>query len=221
MQLVETLLSLLHPAPAFEVKWFRNYRDCKRAQFGGERCDDRGAARARAATQARSDENHVPAFENLNDFVSIFERGLPAHFGIGAGAEPFGQSAAKLNLDRRPRTLQRLQIGIGNNELDAFDAGVDHAIHCVAAAAANTDNFYARAGNWRLVVDENIYASAGFAYLRCHGFFLSSKSSEPGRCPRPLSSILGWQNHGPLYLANNILCHWRASIQHLVKKYYY
>src|SRR5207302_2427174 len=102
----------------------------------------------------------------------------------------------ELNLDGRTRTLQRLQIGIGNHELDAFNAGVNHPIHRVAAAAANTDNFYPRARDWRLVVDKNIYASAGFAYLRCHEFFLSSKSSEPGRYPRPLSSILGWQNHG-------------------------
>src|SRR5436190_1108228 len=124
MQLVETLLSLLHAAPAFEVKWLGHHRNRESAQFGGELCDERGAAGDGSASQTRGNDN-------------------------------------------------------------------------------------------------NIYASAGFAYLRCHVFFLSSKSSEPGRCPRPLSSILGWLNHGPLYLANNILCHWRASIQHLVKKYYY
>src|SRR5205807_7935451 len=221
MQLIETLLGLLHSAPAFELKWFRNYRDRKSPQFSGQRCDDWSAARARASAQTRSNENHVRTFEDFNDLVSIFECRLPAHFGIGAGAEAFGQSAAELNLNRRTRTLQRLQIGIGNDELDAFDAGVDHAIHRVGAAAANAHNFYTRARNWRLVVDKNIYASAGFAYLRCHEFFLSSKSSEPGRYPRPPSSILGWQNHGPPYLPNNMLCHWRASLQHLVKSYYY
>src|SRR6267143_3465729 len=104
MQLVETLLSLLHPAPAFELKWFRNYRDCKRAQFGGKRRDDGSAARARASAQTGSHENHVRAFEDFDDFVGIFERRLPAHFGIGAGAEAFGQSAAELTLDRRTRT---------------------------------------------------------------------------------------------------------------------
>ena len=53
--------------------------------------------------------------------------------------------------------------------------------------------------------------------LPCCMLFLSS---ELGRRPLPLSFILGWLNHGPLYLADYILCHRRASIQYLLKKYY-
>ena len=52
---------------------------------------------------------------------------------------------------------------------------------------------------------------------RCHCFFLSS---ELGRLPMPLSFILGWQSQGPLYVAVYILCHRRASIQYLLRKYY-
>jgi hypothetical protein len=116
------------------------------------------------------------------------------------------------------RALKRLQVRIGNDEFDALNAGIDHAIDCVAAAAADADDFNASAGDRRLVINENIYTLAWFAYRWCHWFFLSSK---PGRLPRLLSSILRWLNHRHLYIADNILCHRRASIQHLVKKYYY
>ena len=38
------------------------------------------------------------------------------------------------------RQLQRLQIGVGRNELDSLHAGLDHAVHGIAAAAAHADD---------------------------------------------------------------------------------
>ncbi len=39
------------------------------------------------------------------------------------------------------RALQRLQIGVGDYELHAFQVRLDHAIDRVAAAAAHADDF--------------------------------------------------------------------------------
>ena len=67
-------------------------------------------------------------------------------FGIGAGAEPLGQLGADLQLDRRRIQLQRLQVGVGDDELDAVEPGRHHAVDGVAAAAADADDLDARAG---------------------------------------------------------------------------
>ena len=67
-------------------------------------------------------------------------------FGIGAGAEALGQLGADLNLVRRGVELEGLQIGIGDDELDAIEARRRHSVHGVAAAAANADDLDARAG---------------------------------------------------------------------------
>ena len=39
------------------------------------------------------------------------------------------------------RHAKRLQVGVGDNELDALHAGIDHAVDCVAAASTYADDF--------------------------------------------------------------------------------
>ena len=72
--------------------------------LAGERGDDRRGAGAGAAAEAGGDEDHVGAFERLDDLVGVFERGLAADFGIGAGAEAVGELGAELDLHRAPAT---------------------------------------------------------------------------------------------------------------------
>src|SRR5262249_52235880 len=158
------------------------------------------------------------SFQHLNDLVRIFQGRLPPNFRIRAGPETFGQSATKLNLRGGARALERLQIRVSHHKLNALDPRVDHSVNSVAATAAHTNDLDPSTSDRWLVINVNIYASAGFANLWCHCFILSAK---PGRRPFPLSFILGQLNHGHLYLADNILCHWRASIQYFVRKYYY
>ncbi len=86
-------------------------------------------------------ENHVGAFEGFDDFVGVFERRLAADLGIGARAESFRKFSADLQLDGRLGHFQRLQIGIGGDEFDAFDFGADHAVDGVASSAAHADHF--------------------------------------------------------------------------------
>jgi len=65
---------------------------------------------------------------------------LAADFWIRTRAEAVRQLHAKLQLHGRVRHTQRLQIGVGDDELDALDAGINHAVDCVAAATTDSDD---------------------------------------------------------------------------------
>jgi len=77
--------------------------------------------------------------------LSVSWCGLPTDVGIRAGAEPFGELAADLDLDRRRIRLERLRIGVGDHEFDAGDACLHHSRHGIAAAAADPNHFDSRA----------------------------------------------------------------------------
>ena len=55
--------------------------------------------------------------------------------------------------------LQRLQVGVGDDELDAVEAALHHARDGVAAAAADADDLDARAGAALLVEPQPQLAS--------------------------------------------------------------
>ena len=114
--------------------------DGERSHFAGERGDDGRGSGAGAAAESGGDEDHVGAFEGFDDFVGVFERGFASDFGIGAGAEAVGELHAELDLDRSARELERLEVGVGDHELDAFEVRLDHAVDGVAAAAADADD---------------------------------------------------------------------------------
>ena len=159
-------LGLLHAALAFEGERLGDDGDGERAHFAGQRRDDRSGAGAGAAAEAGGDEDHVGAFEGFDDFVGVFERGFAADFGIRAGAQTVGQFDAELNLYRRARHAQRLQIGVGDDEFDAFHAGIDHAVDGVAAAAAHADD-----------LDLGVVAGSSLKLMRMSVFF-----HKPPRC---------------------------------------
>ena len=139
-QLGDAALRLLHAAFAFEGEGLCHNRDRECAQLACQRGDDRSGAGSGAAAQAGGDENHVRAFEGFDDLVGVFERGFAADFGAGAGAQSIGELDAQLNLHGRARHAQRLQVGVGHDELDAFQAGIDHAVDCVATASTHADD---------------------------------------------------------------------------------
>ena len=119
----------------------RDHGNGERAHLAGQRRDDRSGAGAGASAESGGDEDHVGAFERLDDLVGIFERGLAADFRIRARAEAVRQLHAELQLHGRVRHAQRLQVGVGDDELDALHAGIDHAVDGVAAASAYADHF--------------------------------------------------------------------------------
>ncbi len=159
-------LGLGHAPLAFEHERLGDDSDGEGSHLAGQGGDDGRSAGAGAATKASGDEYHVGAFEGFDDLVGVFERGLAADFGIRARAQAVGELHAELQLDRSARHAQRLQIGVGDDELNAFDSGVDHAVDRVAAAAAHADDF-----DFGIVVRLFIEADAN-AGIVFHGFHL-------------------------------------------------
>ena len=95
---------------------------------------------ARAAALAGGDEDHVGALQRLLDVVAALGRGAAADLRVGARAEPLGELVADRKLDVRLAGLQRLDVGVDGDELDALEASVDHAADRVRAAAAGADD---------------------------------------------------------------------------------
>ena len=116
----------------FEAERLGDHGDGERADLGGQRGDDGRRAGAGAAAHAGGEEDHVGAFERLEDLLGVLQGGLAADVGVGAGAEAVGEHAADLQLDRRAALGERLRVGVGGDELDAAELSVDHAVHRVA-----------------------------------------------------------------------------------------
>ncbi len=68
-----------------------------------------------------------------------------AHFGVAARAQAARQVLAELQLIVGGGDVQHLDIGVHRDELDPGQAGVNHAVDGVGAAAAAADHFDA----WR------------------------------------------------------------------------
>ena len=78
--------------------------------------------------------------QHLFDLLAVLLGGLAADLGVGAGAEPTRELAAEVELHVGVAHEQRLRVGVDRDELDALQAGVDHAVDGVAAAPADADD---------------------------------------------------------------------------------
>src|SRR5213078_482823 len=95
---------------------------------------------AGAPTLPGGDEHHVSALEDFLDLFAVCFRSGPPDLRIAARAEAPGQLATDVELDVGVAHKQGLGIGVDGDELDALEAGVDHPVNGVHAAAADTDD---------------------------------------------------------------------------------
>ena len=102
--------------------------------------DDRSGAGAGAAAGAGGDEHHVRALEQVLDAVVVLHRRGAPELRVGAGAEAAREALADVDRDVGVRLLQRLHVGVDGDELDAGDAGLDHAVDGVDAGTADADD---------------------------------------------------------------------------------
>ena len=78
--------------------------------------------------------------QRLLDLVAVILGGLPTDLGIAAGPEAARELAPDVELDVGIAHQQRLRVGVDRDELDALQAGVDHAVDRVDAATADADD---------------------------------------------------------------------------------
>ena len=125
---LDALVGLLGAAGALEAERLGDDADGQRADVAGEAGDHGRGAGAGAAAGAGGDEDHVGALEHALDPVLLLEGGAVAELRVGAGAEAAGDAAADVDGQVGGALLQRLKIGVDGHELDAGDAGLDHAV---------------------------------------------------------------------------------------------
>ena len=133
-------LGALHALVALEHERLGDDADGERAELAGDLRDDRRRAGAGAAALAGGDEHHVGALERLLELVAALHRGFLADARVGAGTEAARELRADVDLHLRVAHEQRLRVGVDRDELDAAQAGVDHAVDGVGAAAADADD---------------------------------------------------------------------------------
>ena len=71
----------------------------------------------------------------------MFLGSLSTDVGIAPCAKTAREIASDVELDIRVGHQQSLGVSIHRDELDTFEAGIDHAVDGITAAAANANNF--------------------------------------------------------------------------------
>jgi hypothetical protein len=137
---LDAALRLLGAPASLEGEGPGDDTDGERVQLTGELGEDRRAPGSRAAALAGGDEDHVRALERFLQLVAALVRGGLAHHGIGACAEPARDLRADVDLDVGVAHEQRLRVGVHRDELDPGEAGIDHPVDGVRAAAADADD---------------------------------------------------------------------------------
>ena len=147
MQRVDDLLQVddagfgkSHPTLPFEMEGFGHHPDREDAEVARSLGNDRSSTGAGAAAHAGGDEHHMRAVEVIADLIDHFLRRRAPDVGLRAGAQALGHLHAHLNDALGLRHGQGLGIGVGDDEVDALEAGADHVVDGVAAGAADPEH---------------------------------------------------------------------------------
>ena len=139
-QLLNARVSGTHTARTFKLKGLGNDADRQNAGLARDLGNNGGAAGARAAAHAGSDEHHIGILQRLGDLVAALLGSLAPNLGIRSGALTVRQLFADLDLIGCAGNIQRLFICIDCHEIHAARAGTHHAVDHIIAAAANADD---------------------------------------------------------------------------------
>ena len=140
LQLLDAGIGRLHAARTFEAERLGDDADGEDALVTRELGDDRRRARDRAATHAGGDEAHVRAFERLFDIFHRLFGGGAADFRARTGAKTLGDLEAQLDAAFGRRGIERLRVGVRDDEVDALNVRNDHVGDRVAAGTADADH---------------------------------------------------------------------------------
>src|SRR5690606_3103889 len=139
-QRADALIGNDHALLALERERTSDHGHGEDAQLLGDLGDHRSGAGTGATAHAGGDEHHVGALQHFGDALAVFQSGLTTGLRIGASTQALGHARAELQHGARTDVLQRLRIGVGADELDAFDVADRHVVDRVTAATADTDD---------------------------------------------------------------------------------
>src|SRR5437667_6235383 len=139
-ELLQAILRILRPDGALGPERERADRDRQGARLLRQLREDRGAARAGAASEAAGDEHHVRTLDDGPQFVRGLAGRLLADLGERAGSEASRHAAAQEELVRGSDDEEMLGVRVRGEQLCSDDAGFDEAVDRVAAAAPNSDD---------------------------------------------------------------------------------
>ena len=129
-----------HAVAALEVEGLGHHADGENAPLSGALGDDRSGAGAGAAAHARGDEHHVDAVEMLADLRRGFLGRRHADLWVGSGTQALRDVDAQLDALVGLGEGELLRIGVGDDELDTLEPGLDHVVDGVAAGAADAEH---------------------------------------------------------------------------------
>jgi len=122
---------------ALEVEWLGDHTDCENAKLTRGVGDNGRCPGAGTAAHAGSNEHHVCAGQMIADRIDCLFGCGASHFGLRAGAQASGYLGAHLDNALGLRHGKRLCVGIGDDEVDALQPGLDHVVDGIAASAAD------------------------------------------------------------------------------------
>ena len=137
-QVGNALLSQALLAAALKGKGLGHDANGQNAQLVCHLGHHRGSARAGAAAHTGGDEHHLRTAQGIGDIVLAFLGGALADLRVSACAAALGELCAQLHLHGGAAVVQCLLVRVHGHKLYALQPCCHHAVHSVAAAAANT-----------------------------------------------------------------------------------
>ena len=155
---VDAVQRLAQAPVALEAERLGDDGDGHGAELARDLRHDRRTAGAGAAAFAGGDEDEVGAAQGGLELVARDLHGLAPDVGVRAAAETVRDLLADVDLDVGVAHVELLHVGVDGDELDAFDARVDHAVDRVRARAADADDLDGR--HVRPSLDDRVLGAA-------------------------------------------------------------
>ena len=136
LQLPDPVHGVIHAGLPLKGKGFGHHADGQDTQLAGHIGHHGGRAGAGAAAHSGGYKYKIRALQVLGNILAAFLGGLLADLRICPGAQALGDLFTDLDLLIGLAQQEGLLICIYSDELDALQAGRDHAIDSVIAGAA-------------------------------------------------------------------------------------
>src|SRR5690606_36337688 len=137
---IDTVICQTRTAIAFKIERLGDHANRQDTLLTSSARHHRRSASTRTTTHAGGNENHVRAGEMIIDHIPALFDGSATNLGVRTSAKTFGHTNTELNDPLRLGQGQSLSVRIGNDEIHAIKAGLDHVVNGVTATTANTEN---------------------------------------------------------------------------------